>query len=201
MGNSNNKNSWTPIHTPGKKFHNWTVVRHAGMHTTPCGKRRSKYLVRCVCGVQKVTLGSTLKKSISCGCIGRPSGRRHVEIGEKFGRWTVKGGPYNMRDSSGRLRVYYHFECECGTVRWKIGNDVWRGRSNSCGCLQKELATEQLKKLRETNWFKRGYKSSISKISNEPLDEPLDNEESSISKRIIGRDLLAELASTVRGVG
>lgn len=105
-----------------------------------------------------------------------------------------------MKDNQGRMKVYYQVECECGTVKWKIGNDIWRGRSRSCGCWQKELAVAQLEKIRKKRWATRDHQSPISEISDAPLDKPLEKKESSISGRLKGRDLLGQLASTVRGV-
>ena len=77
---------------------------------------------------------------------------------------------------------------------------MFKGISKSCGCLRKDLAPLQLEKYRNLRHVKQDDQSPISEIPVEPLDKPLENKESSISKRLRGQDLLAQLASTVKGV-
>jgi hypothetical protein len=56
--------------------------------------------------------------------------------GRRFGRWKVlafdkvKGG-----------EKYWRCICECGTRRVVYGKNLAFGRSRSCGCLQREIAT------------------------------------------------------------
>jgi len=59
--------------------------------------------------------------------------------GQKFGRWGVisEAG----RNTCGH--VTWLCQCECGTQRVVGGNDLRNGKSESCGCLQKELASKR----------------------------------------------------------
>lgn len=60
-----------------------------------------------------------------------------VEIGTRFGRWTVTGPP--ARELRGtRSRIAVPVQCECGTERDVLSEILRRGESNSCGCLAAE---------------------------------------------------------------
>ncbi len=66
-------------------------------------------------------------------------------FGAKFGRWSVITGVLvNRTDSkspTGLRREYASWcVCECGTLDVVKNHDLKKGRSNSCGCLQKEKA-------------------------------------------------------------
>ncbi len=54
-----------------------------------------------------------------------------VEVGDKFGRWTVIDN--TARTASGRNRASI-CRCECGTVRLISNADLKNGHSKSCGC-------------------------------------------------------------------
>ena len=63
--------------------------------------------------------------------------------GKKFGRWTVIKDS-GKRDSSGN--IMWECRCECGNVSCVKGKSLTSGVSKSCGCLQREIAAETLKK-------------------------------------------------------
>jgi hypothetical protein len=55
--------------------------------------------------------------------------------GKRFGRWKVLGVfPGHYRPGKAR----WVCRCNCGTLRIVIGTDLRRGKSKSCGCLQRE---------------------------------------------------------------
>lgn len=58
-----------------------------------------------------------------------------IEVGEKFGRWTV----INNSKKTG----FSECECECGTVRNVENSSLRSGISKSCGCISKEFNREQ----------------------------------------------------------
>jgi len=64
-------------------------------------------------------------------------------IGMKFGRWTVlaKG------DKSPSRTWRWLCKCDCGTQKQVGGTELRRGRSMSCGCLQKEIAASVSKTI------------------------------------------------------
>ena len=55
--------------------------------------------------------------------------------GKKFGRWKV------IKRKGWRWKC----KCTCGTVRLVNGDSLRRGVSSSCGCLQREWATQLAK--------------------------------------------------------
>lgn len=65
-----------------------------------------------------------------------------IKLGDKFGRWTVIGDVFYKSFPSGSSAKFVSCVCDCGVV-----SDVRCGAltsptkpSNSCGCLQKEIA-------------------------------------------------------------
>jgi len=69
-------------------------------------------------------------------------GRRYgCLVGNRFGRWVVTAGPV-----AGRLkhRKYWSCHCDCGTEAIVEQVVLVDGRSQSCGCLKRELAKQRL---------------------------------------------------------
>ena len=61
-----------------------------------------------------------------------------IEIGDKIGRWEV------LERLSKNGRVYYHCICECGTIKDVRADHLRAGKTQSCGCLQKEKVSQAL---------------------------------------------------------
>ena len=57
--------------------------------------------------------------------------------GKKFGRWTV------LQDHLPKKKCLCR--CECGAEKLVSKSDLIRGKSNSCGCLRKELNSKRLR--------------------------------------------------------
>ena len=57
--------------------------------------------------------------------------------GQKFGKWTVL--KYHEKTSNGH---YWLCQCECGTIKPVSSQSLTKGTSQSCGCLQKVLASK-----------------------------------------------------------
>lgn len=65
---------------------------------------------------------------------------RLVGVGDTFGRWRVIGQPFRCGPS-----VAVVVACECGTIA-AVNTQVLRdGRSKSCGCYAKEVASQRFK--------------------------------------------------------
>lgn len=65
--------------------------------------------------------------------------------GQQFGRLTVIGRGEDYVYPNGKRRMRWLCQCECGnTVSVQPGSLVY-GRAKSCGCLQRELASENAK--------------------------------------------------------
>jgi hypothetical protein len=71
-------------------------------------------------------------------------GRHIVEMtGKRFGRLTVLG-----RAANKNFHACWECVCTCGSPRTVSGDDLRQGRSNSCGCLKRELSSARLKARR-----------------------------------------------------
>lgn len=60
--------------------------------------------------------------------------------GQKFGRLTAIE-PTTKRNKQGL--IIWKFQCDCGNIIEKVGREVWRGQTSSCGCLKKELLIQR----------------------------------------------------------
>ena len=60
--------------------------------------------------------------------------------GQKFGRLTAIE-PTKKRDGQGL--IIWKFQCDCGKIVEKVGRNVWRGNTASCGCLKKDLLIQR----------------------------------------------------------
>lgn len=65
----------------------------------------------------------------------------HELIGERFGRLVV-GSPRKERI---RNNIAFNCRCDCGQEQIAIGADLKRGNVRSCGCLQREIASQRAK--------------------------------------------------------
>lgn len=62
-----------------------------------------------------------------------------IEIGQKFGRWTVlEIGVKNPYSKAKHPPNCAKVQCECGKIQYKEYRDLYDGRSLSCGCLRNE---------------------------------------------------------------
>ena len=60
--------------------------------------------------------------------------------GQRFGRWTVLK---RCDAPEGNNRVYWMCECDCGNTRAVSGSMLKAGRTNSCGCLNRDKVIER----------------------------------------------------------
>lgn len=63
-------------------------------------------------------------------------------VGKRFGRWIVL--EKSESDKHGKAR--YLCKCDCGNEKLVSGNNLVSGKTTSCGCLQKELASARFLK-------------------------------------------------------
>ena len=64
-----------------------------------------------------------------------------VKQGVVLGRLTVLSEPFKKEDRRGVPRLFHVCRCTCGTERDFSRDSLKSGRSNSCGCLAKELTS------------------------------------------------------------
>ena len=99
-----------------------------------------KWLCQCDCGNTVITSEKYLlnghKKS--CGCLQRESRYNKGEnlIGKKFNRLTVIAKSPNSNSTKRK----WICRCDCGNIIEAFGENLKRGNTKSCGCLNRELA-------------------------------------------------------------
>lgn len=70
-----------------------------------------------------------------------PSGRFAQDMtGQQFHYWTVASRAGTMEGKA--KKALWNCVCKCGTERVISGGDLRNGHSKSCGCYQKEVASE-----------------------------------------------------------
>ena len=111
----------------------------------PFGRKDVYWHCKCDCGNEKDIAAKSLKNgdTQSCGCL-------HSELttkrclndltGEVFGKLKVL---YRVPNPSGKKDVYWHCKCDCGNEKDISGNALKTGYTKSCGCLNKELASQR----------------------------------------------------------
>lgn len=122
----------------GNKYGKLTVIKRAENIGTAAA-----WECLCECGGTKIVRGSHLRSGQvkSCGCI--PFKRTFEDYtGKKFGRLTV----IKLHSVDKHRNRVWECECECGNKVNVIGNDLYRGHTKSCGCLQKERTSEAHRK-------------------------------------------------------
>lgn len=69
----------------------------------------------------------------------------------KFGRYTVIERSENAYGKNGKPRSRWLCKCDCGNEQIVFGENLTRGNSKSCGCLQKEIASNVNSKHSDTD--------------------------------------------------
>lgn len=100
---------------------------------------------KCDCGNEKIARGSALRNGTTthCGCSPKKNYRidKTSEIGKKYGRLTVLERDLSKPCGHGK-ESYWICQCDCGN-KISVGKTSLGRRTNSCGCLKKELLKEK----------------------------------------------------------
>lgn len=122
----------------GKQFHYLTVLQKTE-------KRRSGavvWLCKCKCGnLKEVTSGDlNAGRVTSCGCYNREKASKSFEdiTGQRFGKLTVLE---KTEKRASNRSIIWKCKCDCGNI-CEVSRDSLRKGTKSCGCLQKEKASE-----------------------------------------------------------
>jgi len=133
----NGKNSANDI--TGQKFGRLTAIR-------PTEQRKRNVVIwecKCDCGNVAYVLYSNLKRGStkSCGCLSREIRVEDI-TGQRFGRLVV----IRLSDERKDNQTVWECKCDCGNVVLVRNSSLRRGDTKSCGCLQREKASQNGKK-------------------------------------------------------
>lgn len=124
----------------GQTFGYLSVIKYIGNNK----HNKALWLCKCLnCYNFKIALSSNLinKKTMSCGCYRREKlskNRKDNLVGQKFGRLTV----VKEVRKAGVKQLFWLCECSCGGETITTGSRLKSGATQSCGCLQKERASD-----------------------------------------------------------
>jgi hypothetical protein len=111
----------------GMTFSSWTVIQFDGIHEMKSAKT-TRWLCRCVCGTEKICLGSTLSAglTINCGCLRGTHG--HTKAAKNNGKASTTYSTWkNMlaRCCNPKSKNYEHYHGNGITVcdRWRYGEN------------------------------------------------------------------------------
>lgn len=136
----------TDIHSRAKDLTGCTFGDYQVLYRTECpeGKNPDHAWWLCQCNLCKkyfIKQGSYLtKKTAQNEC-----DFRYDLVGQKIGRWTVQ---YLLEERTKKRGKIYHCKCECGNEKDVPAETLRRGESQSCGCLNRELAAERCRATR-----------------------------------------------------
>ena len=104
------------------------------------------YRCQCDCGNEKIIdkKGLVSGRVQSCGCLRakRVSEAITIDItGQKFGKLTVIK-KIDFSKTPNKSQAIWLCECECGCLTQVRGCALRSGKTKSCGCLQKEIASK-----------------------------------------------------------
>lgn len=125
------------IDLTGQKFGKLTVIERAK------GVKDVQWVCRCECGNVTTVRPHDLKSGAtkSCGCLRHVQYRKSPDlVGKIFGRLRV----IRRNGSSKYKKALWLCKCDCGNKVTVIGNGLTTGKTNSCGCLRKDMATNKM---------------------------------------------------------
>lgn len=131
----------------GKTYGELTVIRRATKEEKPSGVF---WLCKCSCGNESfVTTGNLNNGHVtSCWKCGHNKSGKHKRIdlvGQRFGKLVVLEMIYPNREISDT--VYCKCQCDCGNISMvSQGGLRSKGKTQSCGCLRKEIISNKLRK-------------------------------------------------------
>lgn len=143
------------IDLTGQVFGRLTVLYRAENYMSPVtGNQKTRWHCRCECGNEVDVAAQSLRtgRTTSCGCYRR----KQVSVASKsklvdltgcvVGRLTVLYRAEDYISSSGNRIPKWHCRCECGKEVDVISSQLKNGRTQSCGCYQRERASAAAKR-------------------------------------------------------
>jgi hypothetical protein len=127
---------------PGAQYGFYVILNEEERNITPNGTIQRKFKVKCRCGSETIITYSSLVKNKSCGC--KPRVNEVVDLSIRYNRLTLLNEEPSI---SGKRKV--KVLCDCGKTKVVSLSTLKDGRTQSCGCLQKERTKEYNEKIRK----------------------------------------------------
>lgn len=133
-----------------------TVLKRADDYISPSGYRVTRWECRCECGNIFISSSQNLRNGItkSCGCFQKEVASQMMFkdlTGKRFGKLTVLYRANDCLTEDGIRKTMWHCICDCGNEKDILGASLMYGATKSCGCIQKEVASQLNVSLREYN--------------------------------------------------
>lgn len=130
----------------GKRFGRLVVQYRSNDYIQPNGNRIPVWHCKCDCGKEIDVRSPNLRygDTHSCGCLKTETASQRFLIdltGSKFGRLTVVSRAKDLISPTGDKFVMWNCRCDCGRETVVYGGNLKRGKSLSCGCLNKEVVS------------------------------------------------------------
>lgn len=134
--------------------------------------RRTYYYCKCDCGNEKWIRADSLTKknpTESCGCLGKETQFKPIDItGKRYNR-LVAIKPTNKRDKNNGS-VIWECICDCGNPKNVAAYLLEQGYIQSCGCLAKEISSKHIRLAIKAHLAKNiKYGTNIPAISRKTL--------------------------------
>lgn len=133
----------------GQRFGKLVIIKELEYSTDSA---KHKFLAKCDCGNEKIVTKFALMSNgvCSCGCgriesikkTNNTQSSDKIKIGDKFGRLVV----LEIKKEGGFRHWRCKCKCECGGIKETTTFYLLQGRTQSCGCLQKERTSSARKK-------------------------------------------------------
>lgn len=134
-----------------KKFGKLTVKSRAGSDN----QRRATWNCECDCGNKVVVRGAYLRSghTTSCGCqkLISQNFKKGIQIGDTFGKLTVKKRVDNYIFPSGQTQPQYLCKCECGNEVIVVAQSLRNQLTQSCGCIKYSIGEKNIKTILDSN--------------------------------------------------
>lgn len=132
----------------GKKFGKLEIVELGSKH---------KYICKCDCGnTKEFNMYNVVKgKSKSCGCSKKNSKTPLDLTGNSYGRLNVLK---KSKKTGSNYKKYWLCKCDCGVIVEVEQSQLRRGKTKSCGCLNRELSSKRMSGENNPMYGVRGEK-------------------------------------------
>ncbi len=148
------------IDLTNQRFQNLVVLREATKKEKN-NKPGAWWVCQCDCGNIVIKDGQGLRKgyTTSCGCKTQQKLKnRHKafidETGNRYGKLVVLERDYQKeKENPKRGSTYWKCQCDCGNIVTVLRSSLINGKTQSCGCIKKQLMAKKLSQISKENFI------------------------------------------------